>query len=256
MKVIEQTEYRLRLREQPLFFWLGGGVLCLCSVFLLSTLPFAKIECQRQTLPYECVATTPFFVIQRRVKIPLSVLRQAKLEDYIDSEGDRMYSIVLEAGADSIPLGMHSSDGDSRAAIVQQINQFLSNPNQMQLSTNVDNPWLIQMVVGVIFLVGVMGVSLIVFAPALTLDLNRSSGTFTIYHGYFFPRTKQELRLQDIKEVAIEELVDSNGDRFYRVVMHLTSGETVPLRQYYSSGYDSKKKLANLLRQFLYLPPL
>ncbi|URR34842.1 hypothetical protein NBE99_09340 [Thermosynechococcus sp. HN-54] len=252
MKVLEQTDYRLRLQERPLALWLFGGLFCLVPVLILSVFPVADIECQRQTFPYECVVTTTSFVTQERVKIPLSVLRQAKLEDYIDSEGDRMYRIVLEGVADSIPLGIASSDAGDRATIVEQINQFLANPNQMQLSARVDDRWLIQIVVGVFFLVGA---SLIALTPVLTLDLDRSSGTLTIFHANFFRRTHKELRLREISDITIESSVDSEGDRLYRVVVHLASGEKVPLRHYYSSGYNSKKELANHLRQFLYLPP-
>lgn len=253
MKILEQTDYRLRLRERPLLSWFMGGMFVLVPMLMLSFFPVAEIHCQRQTLPYECITTTTSFVSQQRVKIPLSLLRQAKLEDYIDSEGDRMYRVVLEVAGNSTILGVASSEPGDRAAMVQQINQFLANPNQTQLSARVDDRWLIGIIAGVFFLVGM---SFISFTPVLTVDLDRGSGTLTILHGNFFRRTQKELRLREISDIAIESSVDSDGDRLYRVVVHLTSGETVPLRQYYSSGYDSKKELVNLLRQFLYLPPL
>lgn len=253
MQILEQTDYRLRLRERPWLIWCVGGMLGLVPMLMLSVFPVAEINCQRQTLPYECVVTTTSLVIQKRVNIPLSLLRQAKLEDYIDSEGDRLYRIVLEAEGHSTTLDIASSDVSDRAAVVQQVNQFLANPNQTQLSARVDDRWLMGIFAGVFF---VVGMSLIAFTPVLTLDLDRSNGTFTIHNANFFRRSHRELPLGEISDIAIESSVDSDGDRLYRVVVHLTSGEKVPLRRYYSSGYGSKKELANLLRQFLHRPPL
>ncbi|GIV64706.1 MAG: hypothetical protein KatS3mg045_2045 [Bellilinea sp.] len=63
--------------------------------------------------------------------------------------------------------------------------------------------------------------------------------------------------MREIRNIAIDIHEDSDGDRLYRVVVHMTSGDTVPLQPYYSGDYSSKKKkLANLLREFLYLSPL
>ncbi|HIK22171.1 MULTISPECIES: hypothetical protein [unclassified Thermosynechococcus] len=62
--------------------------------------------------------------------------------------------------------------------------------------------------------------------------------------------------MREIRDIAIDIHKDSDGDRLYRVVVQMTSGDTVPLQPYYSGDYSSKKKLANLLRAFLYLPPL
>ncbi|BAY52415.1 hypothetical protein NIES2134_125160 [Thermostichus vulcanus NIES-2134] len=253
MEVLEEPDYRLRVRERPLLIWLVGGIMGLGPMPLLGFLSVAKIHCQRQTLPYECIATTSSFIIQERVNIPLSLLQQAKLEEDIDSEGDRMYRVVLEVSGNSIVFGSAASPPGDRAAMVQQMNQFLGNPNQTQLSARVDDRWPVGLMAGVFFLVGM---SLIFFIPVLTLDLDRGSGTLTILHANFFRRTYQELSLRDIRDIAIESYQDSEGDRLYRVLVHLTSGDTVPLRQYYSSGYGSKKKLANLLREFLHLPPL
>lgn len=260
MKILEQTDYRLRLRERPWGMWLMGGMFTLpfaMPILMLSFSPVTAIRCQRQTLPYDCIATTTSLVSQQRVKIPLSLLRQAKLEDYVDSEGDRLYRVVLEVAGSSTILGTASSQASSRAAMVQQINQFLANPNQTELSARVDDRGHMQIeIAGGVFLFIVIGISYISLASVLTLDLDRSSGTFTICHANFFRRTRKELRLREISDIAIESSESSDGDRLYRVVVHLTSGETVPLRQYYSNGYDDKKELANLLRQFLHLPPL
>ncbi|QLL29329.1 hypothetical protein D3A95_09130 [Thermosynechococcus sichuanensis E542] len=198
----------------------------------------------------------------RAGKIPLSLLRQAKLEDYDDSEGDRMYRVVLEVAGNSIILGTASSQASRPAAIVQQINQFLANPNQTELSAHVEDREDVGMwiMAGVFFFVGT-SFSYSILPPVLTLDLDRSSGTFTICYGKFFRRTRKELCLREISDIAIESYPrsDYDNDPVYYVVVRLFSGETVPLEQSYSSdssGYDDKKELANLLRQFLYLPPL
>lgn len=252
MKVLEQTSYRLRVRDYPWVMWFVGGFFIFMPILMLSFLPVGEIHCQRQTVPYECIITRTSLVSQERVKIPLTSLYQAKLEDYIDSEGDRMYRVVLEVAGQSITLGYASSVVGNRAAIVEQINQFRANPNQTQLSARLDDRRLIEIFAGVFFLVGMALISL---TSVLTLDLDQRRGTFTIQHANFFRRTQKELLLREIGDIAIESNEDSDGDT-YRVVVHLTSGEKVPLRNYYSSGYNNKKKLANLLRQFLNPPPL
>ncbi|BCX11779.1 MAG: hypothetical protein KatS3mg067_0717 [Thermosynechococcus sp.] len=175
------------------------------------------------------------------------------MEEDIDSEGDRWYGVVLEVAGKSILLGNTASQRGDRAAVVQQINQFLRNPNQTELSARVDDRWIVGIIAGVFFLVGM---SLISFAPLLALDLDRGSGTLTIRRGNFFHRTRKELPLREIRDIAIESYKNYEGDRFSRVVVHMTSGDTVPLRWSYRADYSSEKKLANLLREFLYLPPL
>ncbi|BCX11780.1 MAG: hypothetical protein KatS3mg067_0718 [Thermosynechococcus sp.] len=77
MKRLAQTNY-LRLRERSLMEYFLGGMFLVHTLLILSSFTVAEIHCQRQTLPYECIATTTSLVIQERVKIPLSVLRQAK----------------------------------------------------------------------------------------------------------------------------------------------------------------------------------
>ncbi len=252
MKVLEQTSYRLRVRECPWLIWFVGGFFSFIPILMLSFLPVGEIHCQRQIIPYECIITHTSLVSQKRVKIPLTLLYQAKLENYIDSDGDPMYRVVLEVAGQSITLGYASSNVGNRAAIVEQINQFRANPNQTQLSARLDDGWLIEIFTGVFFLSGMAFISL---ASVLTVDLDQRGGTFTIQHANFFRRTQKELLLREIGNIAIEIHKDSDGET-YCVVVHLTSGEKVPLRNYYSSGYDNKKKLANLLRQFLNLPPL
>ncbi|MFN3678825.1 hypothetical protein [Thermosynechococcus sp.] len=255
MKILEQTDYQLRLRERPWLIWFVGGMFIFLPILMLISFPaVVEIYCQRQTLPYECVATTSSLGIQQnRIKIPLSLLQQAKLEDYLDREGDRLYRVLLEVEGNSIRLGSSSSNPSDRAVMVQQINEFLAHPNQTELSVRVDDRWLIGVGGGGFFLIGIL---IIAFTPVFTLHLDRGGGTLTIVRRNFFRRTRKELRLREIRDIAIESSVSSDGDRLYRVVAHLTSGETVPLQLYSSSGYDSKKELANLLRQFLSLPPL
>ncbi|WP_298616320.1 hypothetical protein [uncultured Thermosynechococcus sp.] len=252
MKVLEQTSYRLRVRERPWLTWFVGGFFSFIPILMLGFLQVGEIHCQRQTVPYECIITHTSLVSQERVKIPLTLLYQAKLENYIDSDGDRMYRVVLEVAGQSIRLGNASSDVGNRAAIVEQINQFRANPNQTQLSARLYDLWLIGIFAGAHFLPGMAAISL---ASVLNLDLDKRRGTFTIQHANFFRRTQKELLLREIRDIAIESHKDSDGNT-HRIVVHLTSGEKVPLRNYYRGGYNNMKKLANLLRQFLNLGPL
>ncbi|GIV64705.1 MAG: hypothetical protein KatS3mg045_2044 [Bellilinea sp.] len=96
MKILAQTANSLRLRQRSLENWFIDMIFCLLSMLTLSLFPVGQIHCQRQTLPYGCIITTTYFVIQERVNIPLPLLRQAKLEEDIDSESDRIYRIVLD----------------------------------------------------------------------------------------------------------------------------------------------------------------
>ncbi|XFA72127.1 hypothetical protein RYO59_000348 [Thermosynechococcaceae cyanobacterium Okahandja] len=169
-----------------------------------------------------------------------------------DSDGDPTYQVELRTATRTIPFGNFSSAYGERRRTVERINQFLATPQQSQLHLTQDDRWIGWLISTLMLAVG-GGLALL--PPVVDVEFDRTDGTWTLQRRNLFGHNKQEYRLRDITDVFLEINPDSDGGSTYRIVIQLASGETVPLRHYYSSGYHGKQQVVERLRQFLQLPP-
>ncbi len=103
---------------------------------------------------------------------------------------------------------------------------------------------------GVIF--GGAGLAILVFFGGISVcDVDRTTSTVTLKTTSLLGTKKREILIRDVSDVIIEQSHSSRGGTTFRVSLVTTSGETFPLRSYYSSGYGSKQKTAERLRSFL-----
>jgi hypothetical protein len=104
---------------------------------------------------------------------------------------------------------------------------------------------------------GVVG-ALIAFLPTvLTVSADRQRGVVTVRHRSLFQASAKEYPFRDIASVEVDGSVSIENRRrraSYRLLLVLASGDRVPLRSYYSGGYNRKARTASQLSQYLGLP--
>ncbi|WP_448514209.1 hypothetical protein [Parathermosynechococcus lividus] len=251
MQILEHTDYSLRLRDRPRLLWFLGGLFLLASGAIPVAFGHHELLCQRQTEPLTCVLTNTYALHQQRLNIPIANLRRAHLNRDTDSDGDTTYRVELLTGSRTIPFGSFSSDRGDRQRTVERINQFLENPSQPQLHLTQDERWIGWLILAITLPIGG---GLVLLPAVVDVEMDRTSGTWTLRRRNLWGHQTQEYRLRDITDVFLEVSHSSDSDSTYRIVFQLKSGETIPLRHYYSSGRRDKQQTVDCLREFLCLP--
>jgi hypothetical protein len=96
----------------------------------------------------------------------------------------------------------------------------------------------------------VIGLLLVVLSTVLVVRLDRGGRVLVVQHVGLVKRSIQELTVSEIQAVVVQQSQNRDRDSSpsYRVVIVMEAGEVVPLRSYYSSGYQSKEETAQRLR--------
>lgn len=96
-----------------------------------------------------------------------------------------------------------------------------------------------------------VGALIILLIPILTVRIDRNSGMLSLTRRGILVNSHQDIRIKEISDVYVDRKVSSDSDGTsvtYQINIVLESGEQVPLRRYYSSGYRRKESQAQLLR--------
>lgn len=96
----------------------------------------------------------------------------------------------------------------------------------------------------------VIGLLLVGFSTVLVVDLDQSGSNLIIQRTGLLKRSRDELRVSEIQAVFVQQSRnrDRDSSASYRVVIVMDNGDVVPLRSYFSSGYQAKESTAQLLR--------
>jgi hypothetical protein len=96
-----------------------------------------------------------------------------------------------------------------------------------------------------------IGLLLVVLSMVLVVRLDRGGRVLTVQRIGLVRRSIQELAVSEIQAVVVQQSQNRDRDSgpTYRVVIVMENGEAVPLRSYYSSGYQSKEETAQRLRE-------
>jgi hypothetical protein len=97
----------------------------------------------------------------------------------------------------------------------------------------------------------VIGLLLVGFSTVLVVDLDQSGSNLIIQRLGLIRRSMDELQVNEIQTVFVQQSRnrDRDSSASYRVVIVMENGDVVPLRSYFSSGYQAKESTAQLLRE-------
>lgn len=105
---------------------------------------------------------------------------------------------------------------------------------------------------GLICIVIGLGVGL-PMATVNTITVDRLRMTLTLQRHSFFKKVIKEFPARQIESIEVESSLtyNRNYNKVYRIVVIAKSGEKVPLKDVYSSGFEGKEKFAQRLRDNL-----
>ncbi len=98
-------------------------------------------------------------------------------------------------------------------------------------------------------LFALMGITLFAFSSILTVTVDPEQRTCTLHYRSLMRVTVSVYSLSEICFVNVAR--DWEGERLYRLELILRSGETIPLRSWYSGGKRRYELRAQRLRSFL-----
>jgi hypothetical protein len=255
MRVIEQTHRKLTLKHTPWGRWITGGVILLCGGLLGGLVGGStRLECDRPS--NLCTITRQNLLGERQHIFALDNLLGAEVDhNRSRNGGSSTFRVVLQTQEGDLPLTTLSTPGRGiRQGIVEQIEGFLANPEQLSLAVQEDNRQLKYMI---FWASGVIGLSLLLTPKIMNLEINKTLGQLILSHWGILERKQQNYPLRRLVGARVERKKSRSGrSTTYRVALVQDSGETIPLTHSYSSGRSGKQETVDQICKFLELPDL
>ena len=256
MKVIQRTPDLLMLQPRRQGIWLLVGGL----IFAISGLVFVVVF--GSTVELACERTEPSLIecgIRRHIlgltlkQEQVEGLRGSKVVQKTDSDGDRVYRVVLLTRSGDVPWqNVWSSGAAAKEDYSTQINRFVQDANQDSFVLQERGGF-----VGFLFtgLFAVIGCVMAFFGVRLLLTLwifDRAGGVVVRQINGLGGARTTEYPLSDVVAVDIESHRSSDSSSTtYRIVLYMGTGDRVPLTASYSSGYRRKAETARIIQEFL-----
>jgi len=253
MKVHYQDDRILQLRPR------GGWVLLLIGVIVVLLAPLwiwlmglsTTLSCERVPSGHpQCKLSRAVlgFSISNR---PLEALTGAHVAQSTDSDGDTMYRLMIETGDQVIPFTSHTSSSYSgKASAVADIQRYLTDTS-IPLLTIRDRGTVGLVVSGIFILIGA-GLAISGVQSLSTMwTFDRDQDAIVKFRRTLFGPNMWQYTLSDIANVAVSTSRDSDGDRTYRVELYTAQGQHIPMTSWFSSGYKSKQRTADVISAFI-----
>ena len=268
-KILEETENKLIFQIRPTFF-LAIGVFfgAISFLFILSVLFFSPVTiltCKYSPLSSidqhypscRLVAISWIGTEQNKTLIPelQAALIEAKLDTDKDSSTFNRYRIVLIADKNNIPFRedyVYKSMPEYKhlLAIAGQINSFIAKPLQNYLIVEQNEKDFGYVGLGICAFFSLITFLLLTVFPYITCSFNKELNLITIERSNLFGKKIFVDKISNIIAVNVEEQSGTENDT-YRLTLMLASGEKLPIRYFFTSGWQEKQLFANLIKEFL-----
>ncbi len=256
MKVIQHTPDILMLqpRRQGVWMLIGGLIFALSGlVFVVVFGSTAELTCERtEPSSIQCEIRRHILGLTLR-REPVEGLRGSKVVQKTDSDGDRVYRVVLLTRSGDVPWqNVWSTGAAAKEEYSTQINRFVQDESEDSFSLQERGG-----LVGFLFtgLFAVIGCVMAFFGVRSLFTLwifDRTDGVVVRQINGLGGARTTEYPLSDVFAVDVESHRSSNSSSTtYRVVLYLSTGERVPLTTSYSSGYRRKAETAQIIQEFL-----
>jgi hypothetical protein len=251
MRVLESSTYRLVMQLRPVGLWLFGSFFVVAGVFPLLFAESTTLECSRGT--GDCVLERSQLIGAGSDSFPISAIEEARL-DISRGDDSTTYRVMVRTQVGDFPLTLsYTSNRQGNDRQVRQINNFLVDPSQTQLSISNDN-WIWMFLIAAIF----SGVGLMVILSmgrVVTCEFDKLAQSVKITRRGLLGETTILRPLQHIQTVTLETSHGSKGSTTYRVALGMSNGEAIPLTSYFSSGREEKWRTADRIARFLGVSP-
>jgi hypothetical protein len=124
-------------------FIIGPVFIVLGSLVIYFIGDKATLQCQRPTASQvNCTLTNASLRRTKTQNLPGNQLQGAEVLRYRDSDGDRSYQVMLRTVEGNVPLTpIKSSGARGKRRQAEQINTFLADPQQRELTIIQDDRW-------------------------------------------------------------------------------------------------------------------
>jgi hypothetical protein len=250
MKIIQLSKDKVVLQITPIALLFVGIIFFIAGIIIFVVFTeTGTLECNRTPANNSCLLTRSSLIKNERIPLELTTLERAEVKEYEDSEGGFTYKVVIIThNKERIDLnGIDSSGYTDKADIADQINNFIKNENLPSLYVQAENS-----VIGIIFSLAfsLAGLLMVLFTSKISVYIDNTTQKLSLIKKSILRKSIQHFSIAEIIEADVEEFSSSEGDT-YRVILKRDSRDDIPLTAYYSSGYDSKKKIADTINHYL-----
>lgn len=253
MEIITHTADRLELRARPLFLWLCAAFLFVAGAAVWGyRLPTAALTCSRpQGEPLVC---------EKQLSLLGLTLSREELPDLHwvwlsrhSADGQEIYRVMFYTADGAVPLtAWHSAGLAPKQAVHHRIKSFLFDESQTELHLLYREQ--ARNLVGWMALSAV-GVLLFLFAPSITITLDKGKGRLSICHRSLLHSRTAAYSLGDVTAVA---QASPNYTPVEGAALVLSSGALIQLRHpYYTFTLPTASAVQALvltLTDFLQIP--
>ncbi len=258
MQVIQENTDTLTLKIRPWLLWLVGSAFALMGAFLSLVLwQKTVLECVRS--PEEdgkCRLQQTTAFSQSITELRLSELLGASIGT-IRKEGQTPNHVRLITSSGNIPFIPYYTLGyGDRQQIVDEIDTFLWDPQQISLLIQDDSRWF-AIAFGGLFMITGLSISLI-FGQETTCIFDRQDGSLVVEKKGIILHHQRNYPITAVSDIEVEESKGSKGNT-YRLSLVLDEANSsqpslhLPLSPYYSAGLSEKQQAAHQIRTFLKL---
>ncbi|AFZ57840.1 hypothetical protein H6G54_16390 [Anabaena cylindrica FACHB-243] len=280
IKVDEQTQAKLDFTIQPkLLRFIGlfiGQIAIICLYSTLIATPITQLNCNRvpQNIDSSIIAKSTeqktSLVICKLVELDwfsheksqkhISELIGASLEKQseTDSDGKKIYykyRIQLITNTESFPFRQAYRASrfihEELESIISQINNFLAQPLEKKLLVQEDDR---SILVAITIFFSLLPLIIIGAGLFISCNFNKEANSLILsrYRWFgIFGKGFSQYSLNEIVNIKVESRDSDEGGFTYRVILILESGEIVPLSHVYSSGFEEKQQIVNIVKTFL-----
>jgi hypothetical protein len=259
----------LAFQIQPTLSWaIGvffGSIAFLFILFILFFSPVTILTCKYYPESYvdqhypscQLVAISWIGTEQNKTLIPelQAALLEAKLDTNKDSSLFDRYRILLIADKNNVPFRenyTYKSDPSYQnlVAIASQINAFIAYPLQNSLIIDQNEKDLGYIGWGICAFFSLITFLVLTISSYVTCSFDRELNLVTVERQNLFGKKVLEEKISNIVAVKVEEQSDIESST-YRLTLILASGKKLPLRYFFTSGWQEKQLFANQIQNFL-----
>jgi hypothetical protein len=138
--------------------------------------------------------------------------------------------------------------------IILKIKDFLAQPLEKNLVVKQDDTLKGYAAIGGTLFLFLVGLLIIAAGSFINCNFDKESNNLTLSRYRWFGKLGKAVflySLNEIVDIKVESSDSSEGGMVHRVSLILISGETVPLSGCYSSGFEEKQQIVNMVKSFL-----
>lgn len=280
----ENTPNKLNFTIQPkLLRFIGlfiGQLGVICIYFTLIATPITQLSCndytqnisalstdkniKQQISPVICQLVEFDWLGHQKSQKQINGLLGATLgkQSKTNSNGKTSYryQVQLLTNTESIPF-TRVAYGDKYSynkleSIILSINNFLTQPFGKELMLNQDDRLIGYLGVGMTIFFSLLALLIIAAGSFINCNFDKETNSFILSRYRWFGKFGKivfQYSLNEIVNVEVEQSTTSEDDWVYRVTLVLESGDSLPLTRVYTSGFEEKQQIVNIIKTFLEL---